>query len=110
MTFDLNINLKSFELKSGKIDIKNFLNLNNDIADSIKHLCSFSHYVNFAETIVEGMQICGKINHVFNHRRFAQSLKYLQEKNQTKWSGYFTYIDKIDSLTFHAPKFELLKK
>ncbi len=109
MTFDLNLNLKEFELKSGIIDIKNFLNLNKRIADSIGKICSFSHYVNFAETIIDGFQINGKLDSVFNHKRFIQSLKYLQEKNQSKWSGYFTYKDRVDSFTFYAPEFKLLK-
>ena len=107
MTFDLNINLKEFELKSGIIDIKEYLNLNEHISKSIINLCSFSHYVNFAETIVDGFQINGKLDIVFNHKRFIQSLKYLQEKNKSKWSGYFTYEDRVDSFIFYAPDFQL---
>ena len=109
MTFDLKISLKDFELKSGQIDLKGFLNLNNHIADSIQSKCSFSSYVNFAETMVDGFRIRGSINSVFNHKRFIQSLKYLQEKNRTTWSGHFTYTDKIDSFVFHAPEFEILE-
>ena len=107
MTFDLNINFRGFELKSGLVDLKTFLKLNKHITASIQNICSYSHYVNFAETIVDGFQIYGSINNVFNHKRFIQSLKYLQEKNQTTWSGYFTYRDKIDSFIFCAPRFEL---
>jgi len=107
MTFDLKISFKEFELKSGLIDLKTFLNLNTHITDSIQNICSFSHYVNFAETIIDGFQIRGSINSIFNHKRFIDSLKYLQEKNQTTWSGYFTYRDKIDSFIFYAPKFKL---
>jgi len=109
MTFDLKISLKDFELKSGQIDLKGFLNLNNHIADSIQNICNFSSYVNFAETIVDGFRIRGSINSVFNHKRFIQSLKYLQEKNRTTWSGHFTYTDKTDSFVFLAPEFELLE-
>ena len=107
MTFDLKISFKEFELKSGLIDLKTFLNLNTHITVSIQNICSFSHYVNFAETIIDGVQICGSINHIFNHKRFIDSLKHFQEKNQTTWSGYFSYRDKIDSFVFYAPKFEL---
>ena len=107
MTFDLSIRFKEFELKSGLIDLKTFLKSNKHIADSIQNICSFSHYVNFAETIIDGFRICGSINSVFNYKRFIQSLKYLQEKNQTTWSGHFTYRDKINSFIFCAPKFEL---
>ena len=107
MIFDLDIRLKEFELKSGLVDLKDFLNLNSQITDSIKDICSFSHYVNFAETIIDGFQICGSINRIFNHKRFIDSLKYFQEKNQTTWSGYFSYRDKIDSFIFYAPKFVL---
>ena len=107
MTFDLKISFKEFELKSGLIDLKTFLNLNTYITDSIQNICSYSHYVNFAETIIDGFQICGSINRIFNHKRFIDSLKYFQEKNQTTWSGYFSYRDKIDSFVFYAPKFEL---
>ena len=39
MTFDLNISLKNFELKSGQIDLKGFLNLKNHIAGSIQNIC-----------------------------------------------------------------------
>ena len=42
MTFYLEINLEDFELKSGIIDLKKFLNLNNSIACSIEHICSFT--------------------------------------------------------------------
>ena len=107
MTFDLKISFKEFELKSGLIDLKTFLNLNTHITDSIQSICSFSHYVNFAETIIDGFQICGSINCIFKHNRFIYSLKHFQEKNQTTWSGYFSYRDKIDSFVFYAPKFEL---
>ena len=109
MTFDLNISLKNFELKSGQIDLKGFLNLKNHIAGSIQNICSFSYYVNFAGTIVDGFWIRGSINDVFNHKRFIQSLKYLQEKNRTTWFGHFTYTDKIDSFVFLAPEFELFE-
>ena len=109
MTFDLNISFKEFELKSGIIDIKEYLNLNKHISKSITNICSFSHYVNFAETIVNGFQINGRIDTVFNHKRFIQSLKYLQEKNKSKWSGYFTYQDRVDSFTFYAPDFQLVE-
>ena len=107
MTFDLKISFEEFELKSGLIDLKTFLNLDTHFTDSIQNICSFSHYVNFAETIVDGFQICGSINKIFNHKRFIDSLKYIQEKNQTTWSGYFSYRDEIDSFVFYAPKFEL---
>ena len=107
MTFDLKISFKEFELKSGLIDLKTFLNLNTYITDSIQNICSYSHYVNFAETIIDGFQICGSINRIFNHKRFIDSLKYFQKKKQTTWSGYFSYRDKIDSFVFYAPKFEL---
>ena len=109
MTFDLNISFQEFQLKSGLIDLKTFLKLNKQIAESIKHICTYSHYVNFAETIIDGLQIYGRINSVFNHKRFIHSLKYLQAKNQTTWYGHFTYRDKIDSFIFYAPEFELLK-
>ena len=107
MTFDLRISFKEFELKSGLIDLKTFLNLNTHITDSIQNICSFSHYVNFAETIIDGFQICGSINSIFNYKRFIDSLNYFQEKNQTTWSGYSSYRDKIDSFIFYAPKFVL---
>ena len=107
MTFDLSIRFKEFELKAGLIDLKTFLKLNEHIAYSIQSICTYSHYVNFAETIIDGFRIYGSIDRVFNHKRFIQSLKYFQEKNQSTWSGYFTYKDKIDSFIFYAPKFEL---
>ena len=107
MTFDLNINLKEFEVKAGLIDIKAFLNLNNHIAYSIKDICKFSHYVNFAETIVNGFQIFGETKRIFNHKRFTSSLEYFQEKHQTTWVGHFTYKDKVDSFIFYAPKFQI---
>ena len=109
MTFDLNINFEEFELKSGSIDLKKYLNLNKHISKSIINICSFLHYVNFAETIINGFQINGSLDTVFNYKRFIQSLKYFQEKNKSKWSGYFTYKDRIDSFIFHAPDFHLLE-
>tara|TARA_A100001015_G_C14792614_1_gene633677 strand:+ start:400 stop:759 length:360 start_codon:yes stop_codon:yes gene_type:complete len=109
MTFDLKIDIKEFELKSGTIDLKKLLNTNNSIARSIEPICSFSHYVNFAETIINGFQINGSIKNVFNHKRFTQSLKYFQEKHHSTWSGQFTYNDRLDSFVFHAPDFVALK-
>ena len=85
MTFDLKIRFKEFELKSGLIDLKTFLNLNTYITDSIQNICSYSHYVNFAETIIDGFQICGSINRIFNHKRFINSLKHFQEANILVW-------------------------
>ena len=107
MTFDLKISLEEFELKSGLIDLKTFLNLNTQITNSIQGICSYSRYVNFAETIINGFQIYGSINRIFNHQRFIDSLKFLQDKNKTNWSGYFSYKDNIDSFVFYAPRFEL---
>lgn len=109
MTFDLKIRLKKIEFKSRQTDLKVFLKLNSHIVDSIQNICSFSHHVDFAEAKVDAFLIRGNINSVLNHKRFIQSLRYLQEKNRTIWSGYFTYRDKIDSFVFFAPKFELLK-
>ena len=109
MTFDLKIGIKEFELKSGTIELRKFLNLNQHIVNAIGHICSFSHYVNFAETIINGFQIKGSINSVFNHKRFIQSLKIFQEKNQSTWSGHFTYKENKDSFIFYAPDFDLLK-
>ena len=94
MTFYLKINLKDFELKSGIIDLKKFLNLNNSIACSIEHICSFSNYVNFKETIINGFQINGSLNIVFNHEHFIQSLKYFQEKINRP--GQVTSLTKIN--------------
>ena len=107
MIFDLDIRLKEFELKSGLVDLKDFLNLNSQITDSIKDICSFSHYVNFAETIIDGFQIQGSLHYVFNHKRFISSLKFFQERHSSNWTGHFTYSDKIDSFIFYAPDFEL---
>ena len=59
MTFYLKINLKDFQLKSGIIDLKKFLDSNNSIACSIECICSFSHYVNFAETIINSFKSMG---------------------------------------------------
>jgi len=109
MTFDLEISLKEFELKSGTIELRKFLNLNQNIVGAIEHICSFSHYVNFAETIINGFQIKGSINSVLNHKRFIQSLKNFQEKNHSTWSGHFTYQDSKNSFIFYAPDFDLLK-
>ena len=107
MIFDLDIRLKEFELKSGLVDLKDFLNLNSQITDSIKDICSFSHYVNFAETIIDGFQIQGSLHYVFNHKRFISSLKIFHERHSSNWTGQFTYRDIIDSFIFYAPDFEL---
>ena len=95
MTFDLEISLKEFELKSGTIELRKFLNLNQNIVGAIEHICSF--------------QIKGSINSVLNHKRFIQSLKNFQEKNHSTWSGHFTYQDSKNSFIFYAPDFDLLK-
>ena len=108
MTFDLKISFKEFELKSGLIDLKTFLNLNTYITDSIQNICSYSHYVNFAETIIDGFQICGSINRIFNHKRFINSLKHFQEK--IKHLGLvISYIEIKLIHMFHAPEFKLKK-
>ena len=93
MTFDLKISFKEFELKSGLIDLKTFLNLNTYITDSIQNICSYSHYVNFAETIIDGFQICGSINRIFNHKRFINSLKHFQEKKIKHLGLVISYIE-----------------
>ena len=105
MTFDLRISFKEFELKSGLIDLKTFLNLNTHITDSIQNIWSFSHYVNFAETLLNGIQIEGKIETVFNHKRFIAALKKFQLVHESNWKGFFTYEDAKDNFIFKAPDF-----
>ena len=105
MVFDLNIRFDGIEIKGNHIVLKDFLNVSNQIANAIEPFCSYNMHVNFAETILNGLKVCGEINSVFNHKSFSSSLIKLQEKMKTSWRGYYTYEDAKDKFIFHAPNF-----
>ena len=105
MVFDLNIRFDGIEIKGNHIVLKDFLDVSNQIANAIEPFCSYNMHVNFAETILSGLKICGEINSVFNHKSFSSSLIKLQEKMKTSWRGYYTYEDAKDKFIFHAPNF-----
>lgn len=106
MSFNLSISFKGTEIKGVTINLKKFLYLNNKISAEIKNLCQYESYVNFAETLLNGMQIKGQIQTVFNYKRFISSLKKFQLKYESTWEGNFTYNDSIDHFIFKAPKFK----
>ena len=105
MVFDLSIRFDGIEVKGNHIVLKDFLNVSNQIANAIEPFCSYNMHVNFAETILSGLKICGEINSVFNHKSFSSSLIKLQELVKTSWKGYYTYEDAKDKFIFYAPKF-----
>ena len=105
MVFDLNIKFDGIEIKGNHIILKDFLNLSSQIANAIEPFCSYNMHVNFAETILDGLKICGEMNSVFNHKSFSASLIRLQEIMKTSWKGYYTYEDAKDKFIFHAPNF-----
>ena len=105
MVFDLNIRFNGIEIKGNHIVLKDFLNVSNQIANAIEPFCSYNMHVNFAETILDGLSICGKMNSVINHKSFSSSLIKLQELVKTSWKGYYTYEDAKDKFIFHAPNF-----
>ena len=105
MFFDLRIKFDGIEIKSSHLKVKDFLNVNSQIASSIDPLLSYNMHVNFAETILNGLKICGEINSVFNHKSFTNSLIKLQETMKTSWKGYYTYEDSKDKFIFYAPSF-----
>ena len=105
MSFQLGITFESVEVKGVQIDLKNFLFLNARICKEIENLCQYNSYVNFAETLLNGMKIEGKIETVFNHKRFIAALKKFQLVNESSWTGFFTYEDAKDNFIFEAPDF-----
>ena len=105
MVFDLRIKFDGIEIKSSHLKVKDFLNVNSQIASSIDPFFSYSMYANFAETILYGLKIRGEINSVFNHKSFSNSLIKLQETMKTSWKGYYTYEDSKDKFIFYAPSF-----
>ena len=105
MVFDLSIRFDGIEVKGNHIVLKDFLNVSNQIANAIEPFCSYNMHVNFAETILNGLRVCGEINSVFNHKSFSSSLIKLQETMKTSWRGYYTYEDAKDKFIFYAPKF-----
>jgi len=105
MSFHLSISFENIEMKGVKIDLKNFLFLNDKILNEIESLCKYNSYVNFAETLINGMQIEGEIDTVFNHKRFIASLKKFQTIHKRSWEGFFTYKDTKDYFIFKAPNF-----
>ena len=106
MSFHLSISFENIEIKGVTIDLKNFLFLNDRMVNEIQSLCQYNSYVNFAETLINGMQIEGEINTVFNHKRFIASLKMFQTIHKYSWEGFFTYKDTKDFLIFKAPIFK----
>ena len=105
MSFQLGITFEDVEVKGIKIDLKNFLCLNARICKEIENLCRYNSYVNFAETLINGIQIEGKIETVFNHKRFIAALKKFQLVHENNWKGFFTYEDTKDNFIFKAPDF-----
>ena len=105
MSFQLGITFEDVELKGVHIDLKNFLFLNTRICKEIENLCQYNSYVNFAETLLNGMQIEGNIETVFNHKRFIEALKKFQLVHESRWKGFFTYKDAKDNFIFRAPNF-----
>ena len=81
MSFQLGITFEDVEVKGIKIDLKNFLFLNARICKEIENLCRYNSYVNFAETLLNGIQIEGKIETVFNHKRFI-NFKFFSHRFQ----------------------------
>ena len=106
MSFHLNISFENIEVKGVTINLKKFLYLNDKISAKIKNLCQYKSYVNFAETLLNGMQISGEIQTVFNHKRFISSLKTFQSNHNSTWKGYFIYNDSHDHFIFKAPRFK----
>ena len=109
MFFDLKIGFPGMEIKSGTVNLKSFLDTNDQVARSIDHICSFRSHVNFAETIISGLSINGEINTVFNHRKFSATLRNFQSEIEGKWEGHFTYSDGRNSYIFYAPNFDCNK-
>ena len=105
-SFQLGITFEAVEVKGIKIDLKNFLFLNARICKEIDKLCRYNSYVNFAETLLNGLQIEGKIETVFNHKRFIAALKKFQLVHKSSWKGFFTYEDTKDNFIFKAPDFK----
>ena len=105
MSFQLGITFEDVEIKGVRIDLKNFLFLNDRMCIEIENLCQYNSYVNFAETLLNGIQIEGKIETVFNHKRFIAALKKFQLVHQSSWKGFFTYEDTKDNFIFKAPGF-----
>ena len=106
MTFYLKISFENIEVKGSSINLKKFLYLNDKISAEIKDLCQYKSYVNFAETILNGLEIKGEIQTVFNHKRFISSLREFQLNHKSSWEGYFSYKDNKDYFIFRAPKFK----
>ena len=106
MSFHLKISFENIEIKGVKVDLKKFLFLNDKICKEIEHLCQYNSYVNFAETLLNGLQIEGKIETVFNHKRFIAALKKFQLVHESSWKGFFTYEDAKDNFVFKAPDFK----
>ena len=105
MVFDLRIKFDGIEIKGNHIILKDLFNVNSQIASAIEPLCSYNVHVNFAETILNGLKICGEINSVFNHKSFSFSLIKLQKTMKSSWKGYYTYEDAKDEFVFYAPNF-----
>ena len=105
MSFQLEITFEDVEVKGVRINLKNFLFLNTRICKEIENLCEYNSYVNFVETLLNGMQIEGKIETVFNHKRFIAALKKFQLVHESNWKGFFTYEDAKDNFIFKAPDF-----
>ena len=106
MSFHLSISFENIEVKGVAINLKKFLYLNNKISAEIKNLCQYESYVNFAETLLNGMQIIGEIQTVFNHKKFIISLKKFQLNHKSTWKGHFTYNDFYNHFIFKAPGFK----
>ena len=105
MSFQLGITFEGVEVKGVQIDLKNFLFMNARICREIENLCQYNSYVNFAETLLNGIKIEGNIETVFNHKRFIKALKKFQLIHESNWEGFFTYEDSKDYFVFKAPDF-----
>ena len=121
--FDLSIKLPNIELKNPNITIQDFLDIDNKMAESLKHRFKASHRSNLFELIIKGEinemidatkfyneADPKKLNEWFNVKVFIESLKKLQINHDIEWNGFIETIEPQTGIdreyVYSAPEFE----
>ena len=105
MVFDLSIELPKIEIKKPNVTIQDFLDINDSTSEMLEDVFSVGHHLNLAELIVNEISLNGDVNGIVVLDLFISSLKKLQNKYDTKWSGKFCVFNGYDEFKYQAPDF-----
>jgi len=117
--FDLSIKLPNLEIKEPNVNIQDFLDIDDKMAESLKDVFKVSEHLNLFEKFVDELIIKGEINGMvdtfnfredaewFNVEVFTESLKKVPKvfNCETEWNGYIEIITPSYENVYRSPEF-----